>query len=369
VTTEATSQTGPYTLTTRLGHGKLGGVFLAVDKTGRHAIVARLSSSAPDADRKRFAEAVRELAVGETDGAGVLGAEPKVTRPWVATALGNPTGADKLFADFDPSLRLRGHVPASEADLTPPHPFSQFPPSRSGIGALVPILIAIGVVLALCLGLGTAGAVLVSRPTPQQNGHGWDGGMDHPMPSAPTPSSSPTPPSKVSPAPEPPTKGSWPASWKKFGKTDKTYTMKLAGVPFSFRVPASWGCLLLSSDANTTVVSCIEDSYPNDQRPRVRLTFRACPNSCSATQQRQQRADIETFGQRWIAPDTQSTYAEAKSVSTSIGDGRYVVAISRFFHSKSGGSLDRQLIITGSGGKDRVDQVQQTLNDIRVRVS
>jgi len=43
--------------------------------------------------------------------------------------------------------------------------------------------------------------------------------------------------------------------------------------------------------------------------------------------------------------------------------------VSRFFHSKAGGALDRQLILTGSAGSDRIGQVQQTVNDIRVRVS
>jgi hypothetical protein len=148
-----------------------------------------------------------------------------------------------------------------------------------------------------------------------------------------------------------------------------TRTISLKGVPFSFRVPQSWGCLLLSYDPTSTVVSCIDDTFKGDQRPRVRLTFRACPSGCSATQQRQNRADIETFGKRWTAPDNQSTYAEAKNVTTSIGAGRYVLVVSRFFHGKPGGQLDRQLVVTASGGADRAGQVQQIVNDVRVRVS
>ncbi len=127
--------------------------------------------------------------------------------------------------------------------------------------------------------------------------------------------------------------------------------------------------MLQPSDPSATVVSCVDDDYPNDQRPQVKFIFRPCPNSCTATQQRQQRADIETFGQRWIAPDAQSTYAEAENVTTSIGSGRYGLVVSRFFHSKSGGALDRQLIITGFSGSDRVGQVQQIVNDIRVRAN
>ncbi|GAA1670499.1 hypothetical protein GCM10009765_19930 [Fodinicola feengrottensis] len=363
-------QAGPYQLLKRLGDGELGGVFLAADSAGRHAIVAQLIKGAAEADQQRFAEAVRALALGEADGAGVLGAEPKAKRPWVATALGNPTGAETLFAAFDPTLKIRRPVPRSAADLVPPDPFAGIPATgdTARSRALMPIVVTVAIVLTLCLGLGTAAAVLAGRSTTAKpNASNWTP-MDHPMPVT-TPSTQPTTPTpsapSVSPAPEPPTRGSWPAAWKKFSGTDKTRVIDLQGLPLSFRVPESWGCLVLSSSATSTVVSCIDDEYPNSQGPRVRLTFRSCPNSCSATQQRQQRADIETFGQRWITADAQSTYAEAKNVTTTIGSGRYVLVISRFFHSRSGAALDRQLIVTGSSGSDRVGQVQQVVNEIR----
>ncbi|WP_163509332.1 hypothetical protein [Fodinicola acaciae] len=365
---------GSYQLTNRLGAGDLGEIFLAKDAGGRHAIVARLTEKALPEDRKRFAELVRIVATGEEDGVGVLAAEPKADRPWVATALGNPTGADQLVRDFDPTIKLAAPVPMSEADLVPPDPFAGIATDKPASRPVLPLMIIIGLVVVLCLAGGAFGAVLLTQsgsgdPSTDPSDARWGAPMDHPMPSG-TPSATPSQPApSVSPAPEPPTKGGWPASWKKFTSADKTRTISLRGVPFSFRVPDSWGCLLLSSDATTTVVSCIDDQFQGDQRPRVRLTFRACPSGCAAAQQRQQRADIETFGQRWIAPDSQSTFAEAKNVTTSIGTGRYVLAVSRFFHSKQGGPLDRQLVMTASGGADRAGQDQQIVNDVRVRVS
>jgi hypothetical protein len=361
---------GPYELTNRLGGGDLGEIFLAKDAGGRHVVVGRLTERAQAADRKRFAELVRIVATGDEDGAGVLAAEPKADRPYVATALGNPTGADQLIRDFDPTVKQVAPVPMSEADLIPPDPFAGIAPAKRG--AALPLVIIVSLIVVLCLAGGAVGAVVffqaggTADPSASPSDGRWGQPMDHPMPSA-SPTGQPKP--NVSPAPEPPVKGSWPASWKKFTSADKTRTISLNGVPFSFRVPESWGCLLLSSDATTTVVSCIDDAFQGDQRPRVRLTFRACPSGCTAAQQRQGRADIETFGQRWTAPDSQSTYAEAKNVTTSIGTGRYVLAVSRFFHGKPGGPLDRQLVMTASGGADRAGQAQQIVNDVRVRVS
>lgn len=368
---------GPYELTNRLGGGDLGEIFLAKDAGGRHVIVARLTEKAQADDRRRFAELVRIVATGDEDGAGVLAAEPKADRPYVATALGNPTGADQLIRDFDPTVKLVAPVPMSEADLVPPDPFAGIAAAPPRSRPMLPLMIVIGLVVVLCLAGGAFGAVLLTQagtadPSASPSDGRWGAPMDHPMPSgSPTPSSTPssTPKPSVSPAPEPPTRGSWPASWKKFTSADKTRTISLKGVPFSFRVPQSWGCLLLSYDPTSTVVSCIDDSFKGDQRPRVRLTFRTCPSGCSATQQRQGRADLETFGQRWTAPDPQSTYAEANNVTTSIGTGRYVLVVSRFYHGKAGGQLDQQLVLTASGGADRAGQVQQIVNDVRVRVS
>lgn len=152
---------------------------------------------------------------------------------------------------------------------------------------------------------------------------------------------------------------SWAAS-------DKTYTMDIAGVPFAFRTPATWGCVTGTIDIDGAKAwVCIDEgnifdsSAPEpDRTKRLQFMLRPCPGSCTAT-------DKTTLDREWfdkgakinnVGPDT--SYVEVARNA----EGRYILDMSHYITQADG---TRWQVAVGTYSRPETrSPVQKIVNDI-----
>jgi hypothetical protein len=188
-------------------------------------------------------------------------------------------------------------------------------------------------------------------------------GTVHSAPSTVAPNSSqpvvPTPP--LRPGLEPPRPGTWPQRWPKFGSTDKVSTLSLDGLGFKLIVSVSWRCVLKDSGNGYVRYNCGAD-ISNNQRIGGEVIQRDCPQPCDEQQQTTMRATEEAWGQQWREAGQNVTIAETAKLN---GEPFYALALIGYWHSASGGPLDRQVVVRMTGPATWVDDIRKFANGVR----
>jgi hypothetical protein len=296
-----------------------------------------------------------------------------------------PTAAETPWDhSYSPATHASSATPASGAPSAPPVPSnpgypsltSDAPGSPPYSGAPVPtsggpdrserVLAApattaprrpatwIGVVLLVLLLPGAGSGIIAATMRPA--------GGAQPVPTA-TATSSRSAPAFVTPKPtrpgtEPPRDGAWP-NWPTFAATDKTVSVRLAGIGFTFQLPATWQCTATGRATGFARYSC--DDAAGAAGVSGDLLARTCPKPCDSARRAQLRMAEEAWGLRWIRAGTVTVWAEANQVD---GAPRYGLVFVTFWHSTPEGALDGEFVFRMTAPPDRADEVRKVANSI-----
>ena len=373
------AQLGPFLLRGRWRTDETGTVYQAVDHDGRAVAVVALGPgpSRDAAARDRFAAAVAELA--DRRPGAVLAAEPAGHWPWAAVPAtpGQPPDADQVQPLLDavtPAVGVgavqRGpsfapHWTGDRRLAPPPLPQPVVPPPPDRRALWIVLAVLVGLLLLLVIAL--FGLRADEPPDP----------FATPAPTTSAPSSEPgtLPPS--TPAPGPPSSGpssdgpTGPlqrgpgVSGPSFGAQDETREMRLAGLPFPFRTPATWGCLR-SDEATPPAVRwvCIDDRWLLEERPGNPpggiIHVQPCPAPCGDSQWQALRDEH--------APDAGWRLVDVATVAhedTDPESGEYRVRVSHVFAGTPGGPVDTHVFVRMSAPPGFEDDVRKVVNDIR----
>ncbi|SDS93622.1 hypothetical protein [Actinopolymorpha singaporensis] len=397
---------GSFGVRGRLAQHAAGVVFAAYDPAGRPVAVTVLhSGAAADATvRTRFARAVDGLALRERG--RVLAAEFGAESPWAALA------DDGAGAAHGPALRLL--EAAAQPGGAPPtgewgrHSGPEFAPHWTGTAAAdtiasaahhhapaapgsppdavrpantrrSPAILAVAVVaaLAVVVGGGLAASLWLdgrdarsagTAPAPPYPGGSPDADVPTVVPTA-LPTLWPR-----TPSPEPTWTGAdgpdGPVAGPTFGVGEPTVTMNLAGLPFQFRLPSSWGCLR-SARGGQGVVRwvCVDDSYALSGKPGTPpggiIEVSRCPAPCDGTAWAKVRDQLPRPQSDWRRTDDTTTYADW---SVGAGDELQVsVAMSHVFAATRGGPVDQHVAVRLTGAPEDKKTLQKVVNEVRAR--
>jgi hypothetical protein len=147
---------------------------------------------------------------------------------------------------------------------------------------------------------------------------------------------------------------------------EDTREMRLAGLPFAFRVPATWGCLR-SSTVEEPLVRwvCLDERWIAEDRdgavPGGVVEVRPCRAGCRAAEWSALR-DLYGGVARWDAIDATTAVIE----DTDAGEpGSYRIRMSHLFASSGGGEPDMHVFVRLSGPAEQTELLQKVVNDIR----
>lgn len=265
-------------------------------------------------------------------------------------------------------------VPEEPASYAPqPGPGQQYPPPDRFDQDSTPrrrhtgLIIGVAVVVVILLVGGIGGAIYLTRD---------NGSPDAETSSSPSPvashrktsSPAPTPHTQKSapstpkdPGQEPPKAGSWPASFATFGAKDATKKLSdLAGLGFTLTVPTGWSCT--KKDQSTSYVNY---HCGNGQDVGGDVIVRTCGEPCSSSKKITMRSEEEAWGLQWVRDGGNCSYADSSSATGEDGKKAYGLAMVRYWHSRAGGPMDRQLVLRLTAPKSHADQVQKVANSAR----
>ncbi len=239
-------------------------------------------------------------------------------------------------------------------------------PGRSRKGLLIGLVV---VVVLLAGGVGGAVYFTGHSGTPDARRSASPAPTSAPSRPAPTKGGTPTPHTQQSapsapkqPGQEPPKDGSWPASFKTFGNKDKTRSLTgLAGLGFDLTVPEDWTCT--KKDQSTTYVNY--HCAGAKTKAGGDLIVRSCSEPCDPAKKIKMRQAEEAWGLRWVRDGGNSSYAQSTSVKQPGGGAGYGLVLVRYWHSKSGGPMDRQVVLRMTAPKAAADEVQKVANAVR----
>jgi hypothetical protein len=235
-------------------------------------------------------------------------------------------------------------------------------PRRTGL------LIGLVILIVVVLGGGIGGAVYFTRDsgTPQTKQSASaepTGGKSTAPQGEPTPHTQKSAPSTPKhPGKEPPKDASWPSSFAKFGSGDKTKTMSgLAGLGFDFVAPSDWTCT--KKDQSTSYVNyhCVGSKT----KAGGDVIVRTCGEPCDAAKKINMREQEEAFGLRWQRDGGNSSWAQADKVTAPDGSSGYGLVLVRYWHSKPGGPMDRQVVLRLTAPPSAKSDVQKVANSVR----
>ena len=383
-----------------------GVVFAAYDPAGRQVAVSVLhaGAAADPAVRTRFARAVDGLAVREPG--RVLEAEFGAELPWAAVSDSGPGAAGGLTLRLLDAAALPGAVPGGRswgrhsgpefaphwtgsaaadtvasatgrpAPSAPGGPADAVRPANTGrslgilaVAVAAALAVIVGGVLAANLWLGTRD----TRSAGTAPAAPYPGGT----PDADLPTTVPSIPPTMWPrtrSPEPTWTGAdgpdGPVAGPTFGVGEPTVTMNLAGLPFEFRVPSSWGCLRSTRGGQGSVRwVCVDDSYALSGRPGTPrggiIEVRRCPAPCDGTAWADLRDQLPRPQTDWRRTDDSTTYAE-----WSVGAGAELqvsVAMSHIFAANRGGPVDQHVAVRLTGAPEDKETLQKIVNEVRAR--
>jgi hypothetical protein len=204
-------------------------------------------------------------------------------------------------------------------------------------------------------------------------------GTPAPSPQAPLPDvvppgdASPSAPSPGAPGAPGPTPSGRPletagpgVAGPSFTPDEDTREMRLEGLPFAFRVPATWGCLR-SDRAREPAVRwiCIDDRWVTEDRDGVPpggiVEVAPCPTTCTDAEWEALR-DAHAPLAAWRAVDAQTAVAED---SPQDRPGAYRIRMSRVFSATGDPDPDTHVYVEMTGDPDQVEALQKVVNDIR----
>jgi len=163
---------------------------------------------------------------------------------------------------------------------------------------------------------------------------------------------------------EPPIAGSWPTAWPTFTAADPTKQQeKLAGLGFSFRVPADWECTKIDQSGRYAKWECTEKTSAAAPAGGE-LIVRECSEPCDSQRKIQMRRAENAWSLQWTRADGHSAYAETDELPGKSGK-RYGLVAVRYWHSKEGGPLDRQVVFRMTAPPSGKAALQKILNEVR----
>ena len=406
---DAPSSLGPFRLTRRRQQTAAGEVYDALGPDGRTATVVLLAPGpATDAAaRDRFAAAV---AGAGRDGEVLLDASA-APRPWAALT-DAPQAPDRVLGPVLPvgAVGAAASGPGFEpywrdapgAWRPPPAPAPAGAASaqaagsesaaRAGTGRWVAVAVvgSIALVLAGLLGwralLGDGGdpatldssaepnaPVLPTLPQPEARPR-QPQPQPQPQQSLPESTSAPPGPGTAPPAPAVPREPQRPletsgpgVAGPSFVPDDDTREMRLAGLPFAFRVPVSWECER-DEDVPEPVVRyrCHDRSDPADEDPAGGVVeVVPCPPPCGAQAWETLRARYAPLP-AWRPVDAQTAVLEHVPATR---PGGYEIRMSRIFSSVPDRLPDTHVFVQMTGAAQDVETLQKVVNDIRANTS
>ncbi len=398
------AQLGPFLLRGRWSSSEAGTAYQGLAPDGRAVTVVALGPgpSRDAAARDRFAAAVAGLARA---GPGtLLTADPDGPWPWAAlpAAPGQPADAGPvghLLSAVTPAVAVgavaRGPAFAphwtGERRLPPPPPPAPGPvtaaPARTDRRALVIVLaVLLALLLVLVLALvwqrtGDEPADPFATPAPGSTAPPTSGPpTSGPPTSGPPTSGQPTatPPTPAPPTAEPPTSpapGSGPTgplqpgpgvAGPSFGAQEQTREMRLEGLPFPFRTPATWGCQ--RSDVATPPAVrwvCLDDRWILEERPGSPpggvIHVQPCPAPCGDDAWQSLRTEHAPDAD-WQVVDVATVVHEDTEPDTA---GTYRIRMSHVFASSPGGPPDTHVYVRMTAPQGFEDDVRKVVNDIR----
>lgn len=313
----------------------------------------------------RFRAAVEEVRRNPPPGSPpVMWADTETLVPWAAT-YADPThvGADLIAAAFDPS--------------TPPPPPPPPPPgppvpteaavvgsSRTslfiGIGAgVVSLLLVLGIVVGMAVRSESSASssptavpsysVPPTRPTAATTTDGFNTGSPRPKPTL----------KHVKP------KSVYGPTWK---SSDPVYPMTFASLPWAFRAPSDFDCLITGTSADVTQLSCLKlFAEPGEQR-RATVVDRTCPGARCTTAERK-RYQTYPSGDKvtWKRKDA-TTWYHVKTFRNQQNGGKYFAFYLSHLYRDGSGHLRKHVSVYAEApvGKYAV-QIQKMVNDIRTQ--
>ncbi|BCJ35966.1 hypothetical protein Athai_34690 [Actinocatenispora thailandica] len=237
-------------------------------------------------------------------------------------------------------------------------------PRRTGL------LVGLVILIVVVLGGGIGAAVYFTRgsgtpQTKQSASAKPTGGKSTAPQGQPTPRTQKSAPSTPQhPGKEPPKDASWPSSFAKFGSGDKTKPMSgLAGLGFDFVAPADWTCT--KKDQSTSYVNyhCVGSK----SKASGDVIVRTCGEPCDAAKKIHMREQEEAFGLRWERDGGNSSWAQAENFTPPETSHRvgYGLVLVRYWHSKPGGPMDRQVVLRFTAPAAAKGDVQKVANSVR----
>jgi hypothetical protein len=392
---------GAFRVTARRRGEAVGAVYSGLAPDGGPVTLVLLGPgpSADAASRDRFSCAVAAL----TGRPGAVLADGS-TQPWPWAALPPDASGDRVAdglldavvpAPAVGAAAARG--PGFEPHWTgcadpppwPPEPAPAAEPPAPADRTLWWVLGGVAALLALALVavLGVRAVLAPEDPLPPASPIRTPTATPAPQPprtqQAPAPSPSPdasAPPTATTPGtpgtagtpgvqpPQPPpaTSGSGVVG-PSYTADDETREMRLEGLPFSFRVPPTWGCLRsATAEAPAVRYLCVDETWlveGRDGRPPVAIIeVLPCAPPCGDNQWSGLRHRYAPDA-AWRSVDAGTSVAEDSPPNP---PGWYRVRMSRIFGA-GGGTARPQLhvFVSLSGPADQVHTLRKILNDVR----
>ena len=375
-------QLGPFVLRGRWSHDETGTVYQALAPDGLPVGLLALGPgpSRDAAARDRFAAAV---STGATSGPGrVLAADTGGPWPWVALPAGHGQPPDhdtvsRLLGAVTPSVHLgavpRGPsfsphwvgqprmAPASASAAAAPIPPVAPPPGRRALWTLLAVAGGLLVVLLVALAALTRSDdppdpfARPATPTPSPSAPA------QPSPSAPT---QPSPSAPTQPSPSAPLQPGPGVAGPSFTAEDDTREMRLAGLPFPFRTPATWTCEREAAAPPVVRWACVDVEWLTQGRegapPGGAIEVQPCPAPCDDMQWELLR-DRYAPQANWQFVDV--TTAASQDVDEVSGYER--IRMSHVFAAPPGDVPDTHVFVDMSGPTELADDVRRVVNDIR----
>lgn len=368
----STSQDWPFTDITTVGRRGELLVLAGVAPDGVPVTVIRLAPG-PSTDAElhgRFRDAVEEVRRNPRPGyPPVMWADTETLVPWAAT-YADPThaGADLIAAVFDPAgpppvaPPSPPPAPAATAAAGPGAPVvgSSRMSLFIGISAgVVSLLLVVGIVVGMAVRSESSASsgptatssfsVQPTQPTVATTTDGFNTGSPRPKPTL----------RKVKP------KSVYGPTWK---ASDPVYPMAFANLPWAFRAPSDFDCLITGTSADVTQLSCLKlFAEPGEQR-RATIVDRTCPGTKCTTSERE-RFQMYPSGDKvkWKRKDA-TTWYHVKTFTNQQNGGKYFAFYLSHLYRDGSGHLRKHVSVYGEApvGKYAV-QIQKMVNDIRTQ--
>lgn len=387
-------QIGPYVVDGRWYHDDSGQVLSARDASGRDVEVVLLAPgpAGDPAARDRFTAAAERLGrenpgrlVAAGSGAGLTwaalasGSGPALARP-LLDAVAAPGARATAAAGPDFAPHWSGSHAAYPAALPPPVGLPpSAPPARRrrwwvGVALLVVLLLLL---LAACWPSEGGGAepgpstTTTGSPSPSPSPSGTESGPSpSPSGSGDGPSGPSGPPSPSDSAgggvpPQPLATGPG-LGGEQFGPDEPTTELRLAGLPFPFRVPEGWQCVRSTEETASVLYLCMDfDAVaraPLDSQASGVIEVTECAGVCDQQEWAALRA-VRTDDVGFSLVDAGTLLSEDEDPWE---DGFRRIRMSRVYDPGGGPEPRVHVYVEFSAPAEQYPEVRRVVEDVRV---